>query len=398
MAYHLFKKLQKVSSKENKQKNEKKNDDIDEWIKYLNENSKKEKLLEERDSDTSKDDKNSSYINEYVEYLNKVLKYTECIKNKKDIEENRNETNKDDIYGMNNEDEHTKIKINMNINMNDDIDKGCSYNVNNKSPYIKKICKILYIIEIYNNFKNDSNKCDICIKNNVFVIFEDIFLNSLEILNKLLSLNKDMFLKKNIKIDCNQLKEYINNINILLTETNNGELFFSLFFLEAENSSSIFLIYEIILILQKIYIYDNINFYLYVHNNIIYSNNVNSSYYYNIYSLKCLQILYHDYYKDKTQIYDEDLNIYATKLYHEYLILLNNIKKNKIMYLEYISIFFNENPNMNEDLLNDNIKNKNDLHEEQYVYKTKTKSYYICIHFNYLHIFLLLHIFYYLIY
>lgn len=83
MAYHLFKKLQKVSSKENKQKNEKKNDDIDEWIKYLNENSKKEKLLEERDSDTSKDDKNSSYINEYVEYLNKVLKYTECIKNKK---------------------------------------------------------------------------------------------------------------------------------------------------------------------------------------------------------------------------------------------------------------------------------------------------------------------------
>lgn len=39
---------------------------------------------------------------------------------------------------MNNEDEHTKIKINMNINMNDDIDKGCSYNVDNKSPYIKK--------------------------------------------------------------------------------------------------------------------------------------------------------------------------------------------------------------------------------------------------------------------
>lgn len=71
------------------------------------------------------------------------------------------------------------------------------------------------------------------LKNNVFVIFEDIFLNSLEILNKLLSLNKDMFLKKNIKIDCNQLKEYINNINILLTETNNGELFFSLFFLRS---------------------------------------------------------------------------------------------------------------------------------------------------------------------
>ncbi|SOV12802.1 conserved Plasmodium protein, unknown function [Plasmodium gaboni] len=365
MAYHLFKKLQKVSSKENKQKNEKKNDDIDEWIKYLNENSKKEILLED-DNNISKDDKNSSYINEYVNYLNKILKHTECIKNKKDIEENDNKYNKDDINNINNENEHT------NIYMDDNINKDCNYNSNNKSIYIKKFCNILNIIDIYNNFKNDENKYDICNKYNVFDIFEDIFLNCLEILNKFLSLNKDMFLKKNIKIDCNELKEYINNINILLKETNNGELFFSLFSLQTDNSSFIFLIYEIILILQKIYIYDNINFYLYLHNNIIYSNKVNSSYYYNIYSLKCLQILYHDYYKDKTQVYEEDSNIYATKLYDQYLMLLNNIRKNKIMYLEYISIFFNENPNMN-----DNIKNKIYISpQQQYVYKNRTKNYY----------------------
>ncbi|CRG98402.1 conserved Plasmodium protein, unknown function [Plasmodium relictum] len=311
MAYHFFKKLQKTSSKENKLNYENKNENIERWLKCIldiNNKNVVDNILDESNKD------NIIIVDEYKTYVNNILKYTEKIKNIKNDFDNEN----------------TNIS------------------------YIKQFCKILNIISVYEKLKNNKKEYEILTKNNIFNLFEEIILNCLEILNKLTCLNKDMFHKNNVKIDCNKLKIYINNLNVLFKETNNCDLLFSIFYFE--NDNSIYILYDLILLLQKIYIYDNINFYFYLYDNIFYSNNINS-YYFNLYSLKCFQILYNDYYYE-SKLNLKEQNNFVKKMYDHYLLIINNLRKKKFLYINYLNFPFNYS-------------------EESLIYKNKNENYYI---------------------
>ncbi|CRG98038.1 conserved Plasmodium protein, unknown function [Plasmodium gallinaceum] len=311
MAYHLFKKLQKSNSKENKINNENKNEDIEKWLKYVHDLNNKD-VVDSLLNESNKD--NIIIIDECKTYTNNILMYTEKIKNIKN-----------------------------------DFD-----NENSSISYIKQFCKILNIINVYEKLKSNKKKFEILTKNNILNLFEEIILNCLEILNKIICLNKDMFHKKSLKIDCNKLKTYINKLNILFKETNNCDLLFSIF--SFENNNSIFILYDLILLLQKIYIYDNINFYFYLYDNIFYSNNINS-YFFNLYSLKCFQILYHDYYSE-SQLNLKEQNNFVQKIYDHYLLIINNLRKNKFLYINYLNFPFNYS-------------------DENLTYKNKNENYYI---------------------
>ncbi|KAI4841210.1 hypothetical protein MKS88_000447 [Plasmodium brasilianum] len=327
MAYHLFKKLQRVSSKDSKPKNENKNEDINKWLKNIQDILSKNVV--DNDSNESVDD-NVINITDYLITINNIVKYTEQVKNRKI-----------DYF----DDENTVILL------------------------IKQFCKILNIIHVFEKLKrvdnvdhdDDGNKDDIkkkitiLTKNNVWTLLEEIILNSSEVLNKIICLNKDMFHKKNIRIDCNKLKTYVNYLNTLFKETNNCDLLFSIFYFDFENS--IFIIYELILLLQKIYIYDNINFYFYLYDNIIYCENTKSAYYYNLYSLKCFQILYHEHYSE-SNINAKEQNNFAQKIHEQYMLIISNLRKNKLHYVNYLNYPLNYS-------------------EDKLIYKNKNENYYI---------------------
>ncbi|SBS79853.1 conserved Plasmodium protein, unknown function [Plasmodium ovale] len=320
MAYHLFKKLQKVSSKESKPKNENRNEDIDTWLRNVH---------DVVDKDVIENDSNETYdndvvdINNYLTTLNNIIKYTEKVKTVK----------------------------------SDDLD-----NENTIIAHIKQFCKILNIIHVLEKLKKDNDnddkkkkKNDILTKNNAWDLFEEIILNSSEILNKIVCLNKDMFHKKSLRIDCNKLKRYVNYLNTLFKETNNCDLLFSIFYFEFENP--IFVMYELVLLLQKMYIYDNINFYFYLYDNIVYSDNVSSSYYYNLYSLKCFQILYSEFYSESNVNLKEQSD-FVRKLYEQYMLIINRVRKGKLLYVHYVNFPFNYS-------------------DEKIIYKNKNEKYYI---------------------
>ncbi|CDU17435.1 conserved Plasmodium protein, unknown function [Plasmodium yoelii] len=333
MAYHLFKKLQKVSSKESRINKENANDGIDKWLKDLNDIVDKTIVDDSDDEGNNLPDKNYVVnIKEYLKTVNKILTHSEKIKNKKG-EEFKNE------------------KINI--------------------SYIKEFCKILTTCSsLLNKLKTEKKKeSEILQKNNIWDMFEEIILNSSEVLNKIICLNKDMFHKKNIRIDCNELKIYINYLNILFKETHNCDILFDVFYLEFENS--IFIKYEIILLLQKLYIYDNINFYFYLYENIVYSDNINSCYYYNLFCVKFFQILYSDYYTEGTSsnssnhinkinnnINLNDQNKIVTNLHEQCMLIINKLRKGKYYYTDYINYPFNYS-------------------SDKIIYKNKNDNYYI---------------------
>ncbi|SBT30383.1 conserved Plasmodium protein, unknown function [Plasmodium ovale wallikeri] len=313
-------KLQKVSSKESKPKNENKNEDIDKWLKNVHDVVDKDVI--ENDSNETYDD-GVVDINNYLTTLNNIVKYTEKVKTIK----------------------------------SDDLD-----NENTIIAHIKQFCKILNIIHVLEKLKKDNDnddkkkkKNDILTKNNVWDLFEEIILNSSEVLNKIVCLNKDMFHKKSLRIDCNKLKRYVNYLNTLFKETNNCDLLFRIFYFEFENP--IFVMYELVLLLQKMYIYDNINFYFYLYDNIVYSDNVNSSYYYNLYSLKCFQILYSEFYTESNVNLKEQSD-FVKKLYEQYMLIINRVRKGKLLYAHYVNFPFNYS-------------------DEKLIYKNKNEKYYI---------------------
>ncbi|SCM20729.1 conserved Plasmodium protein, unknown function [Plasmodium berghei] len=333
MAYHLFKKLQKVSNKESRINKENPNDGIDKWVKDLND------IVDKTIVDDSDDDGNNfpdKYyvvnIKEYLKTVNKIVTHSEKIKNKKG-------------------DEFKNEKINI--------------------SYIKEFCKILNTCSsLLNKLKTEKKKeSEILKKNNIWDMFEEIILNSSEVLNKIICLNKGMFHKKNIRIDCNEFKIYINYLNILFKETHNCDILFDVFYLEFENSISIK--YEIILLLQKLYIYDNINFYFYLYENIVYSDNINSCYYYNLFCVKFFQILYSDYYTEGTNsnssihinkinnnINLNDQNKIVTNLHEQCMLIINKLRKGKYYYTDYINYPFNYS-------------------SDKIIYKNKNDNYYI---------------------
>ncbi|SCM20726.1 conserved Plasmodium protein, unknown function [Plasmodium chabaudi chabaudi] len=316
MAYHLFKKLQKVSSKESRVNKENVNDGLDKWLKDLNDIVDKT-IVDDSDDDGNNFPDNNYVVNikEYLKTVNKIVTHSEKVKNKKP-------------------DELKNEKINI--------------------SHIKEFCKILTTCNsLLNKLKTEKKKeNEILQKNNIWDIFEEIILNSSEVLNKIICLNKDMFHKKNIRIDCNEFKIYINYLNTLFKETHNCDILFDVFYLEFENS--IFIKYEIILLLQKLYIYDNINFYFYLYENIVYSDNINSCYYYNLFCVKFFQILYSEYYtegassnssnhinKINNNINLNDQSKLVTNLHDQYMLIINKIRKGKYYYTDYINYPFN---------------------------------------------------------
>ncbi|GAW78907.1 hypothetical protein, conserved [Plasmodium gonderi] len=367
MAYHLFRRLQQASVKENKPKHEKPREDIEKWLKNIFDVLDKN-LVQDECKEESND---MILISDYITVVNNVLKFTENAKNGKN--------SKDGITHGKDEELGKSDKIN-------DVDMDDEHMAISR---IKQFCKILGIVHIFEKLKKGSsapsqssscavttsgssvrvdqedaskqiddekkNKLNEFEKNNLWRLFEDIILNSLEFLNKIICLNKDMFHKKNLKIDCNILKRYVNYLNVLLKETNNSELLFRIFNFELENS--IFIMYEIVLLLQKLYTYDNINLYLCPYDNVVYSDDVSSPYYYNLYDIKCFQILYHEYYFENKVNLNEK-NQFCGKFYEKYNIIIKNLRKKKYFYPHLINFPFNYS-------------------ETRLTYKDKNEHYYI---------------------
>ncbi|CAG9484738.1 unnamed protein product [Plasmodium vivax] len=358
MAYHLFKRLQKAStSKESKPKNESRTEDIERWLKDIHDVVDKD-IVQDENNERPDD---AIPLSDYLSVVNQVVKYTENVKSgrnsKGEIVAVRSGTNErkeqsDKINDVDLEDEHVA------------------------TSRIKNFCKLMGVITVFERLRSGPTaaanananasaapdreetrrrKADLLEQNGVWSLLEEIILNSAEYLNKIICLDKDMFQKKNVKINCNKLKRYVNYLNVLFEGANNGQLLFRIFHFQLESST--FIIYELVLLLQKLYIYDNVNFYFYVHHNVAFSNDVSSPYYYNLYALRCFQILFHDGYANNA-VHSQGKQKIVQKVYEQYMRILHNLRKRKFFYPHLISYPFN-------------------CSEAKLSYKSKNEHYYI---------------------
>ncbi|ANQ05727.1 Uncharacterized protein PCOAH_00000660 [Plasmodium coatneyi] len=372
MAYHLFKRLQKASaSKESKPKNENRTEDIERWLKDIHDVVDKDIV---QDENNERDDDAIS-LSDYLSVINQVVKYTENAKSgrnsKGEIISGRSTTN---------EKKEQSDKIN-DVDLEDE---------QVATLRIKNFCKLMGVISVFEKLKSGHattstvgkanenvnanasgatdkedgprgaearrRKVDLLQQNGVWTLLEEIILNSAEYLNKIISLDKDMFQKKSVKINCNKLKRYINYLNVFFEETNKCQLLFRVLHFQLESST--FITYELVLLLQKLYIYDNVNFYFYVHHNIAFSNDVSSPYYYNLYALRCFQILFHDRHSNKNGVHLQGQQKVAQRIYEQYKRVIHNLRKGKFFYPHLISYPFN-------------------CSEDKLSYKKKNEHYYI---------------------
>ncbi|OTN68745.1 Uncharacterized protein PKNOH_S01014000 [Plasmodium knowlesi] len=366
--------LQKAStSKESKPKNENRTEDIERWLKDIHEVVDKDIV---QDNNNEKEDDIIS-LSDYLSVINKVVKYTENAKSGRD-------SKGEIISGKSgtNEKKEQSNKIN-NVDLEDE---------HMATLRIKNFCKLMGVISLFEKLKsvrcatstvakesenananaNGSgatdkqdglhgeearrHKAEVLEQNGVWTLLEEIILNSAEYLNKIICLDKDMFQKKCVKINCNKLKRYINYLNLFFEETNKCQLLFRILHLQLENSK--FITYELVLLLQKLYIYDNVNFYLYVHHNIAFSNHVSSPYYYNLYGLRCFQILFHDRHSNMNGVNLQEQQKVAEKIYERYKRVIHNLRRRRFFYPHLISYPFN-------------------CSEEKLSYKKKNENYYI---------------------
>ncbi|KJP89328.1 hypothetical protein AK88_00994 [Plasmodium fragile] len=357
MAYHLFKRLQKASaSKESKPKNENRTQDIQRWLKDIHDVLNKD-IVEDNNNERPDD---AISLSDYLSVINQVVKYTENAKSgrnsKGEIISGKSGTNEqkeqsDKINDVDLEDEHLA------------------------TSRIKNFCKLMGVISVFEKLKSEraatptvatagSNentnantsgaletgdgphgpearrrKADLMEQNGVWSLLEEIILNSAEYLNKIICLDKEMFQKKSVKINCNKLKRYINYLNVFFEDTNQGQLLFRIIHVQLESSK--FITYELVLLLQKLYIYDNVNFYFYVHHNIVFSNDVSSPYYYNLYGLRCFQILFHDAHSNNKGVHLQGQQKVAQSIYEQYRRVIQNLTKKKFFYPHLISYPFN---------------------------------------------------------